>query len=130
MGTRHSQTRHAPAIRTCVGCGARAVKSDLLRLVAAGNEIVPDAPARRPGRGAYLHPSQGCFEKAQRRRAFARALRLSGTFETGAVVEYLGQARPVLPVDVRTNGGDWHREPGELAEGGRRAVATRPGKAG
>src|SRR3984885_13276270 len=104
MGTRHSQIRHAPAIRPCVGCGARAVKADLLRLVAAGNEIVPDAPTRRPGRGAYLHPSQGCFEKAQRRRAFARALRLSGTFETGAVVEYLGQARSAAPGHLRTDG--------------------------
>lgn len=130
MGTRHSQIRHAPAIRTCVGCGARAVKSDLLRLVAAGNEIVPDAPARRPGRGAYLHPSQECLEKAQRRRAFARALRLSGTFGTGAVVEYLGQARPAVPGDARADGGGWHREPGELAESERTAVATRPGRAG
>src|SRR6202167_5585403 len=130
MGTRHSQTRHAPAIRTCVGCGARAVKSDLLRLVAAGNEIVPDAPARRPGRGAYLHPSQGCFEKAQRRRAFARALRLSGSLGTVVLVEYLGRARPAARGLLRTDGGVWRREPGELAECGRTAVATRPGKAG
>src|SRR6266851_6625478 len=86
--------RSAPVIRMCVGCGARAAKSDLLRLVAAGNEIVPDPPARRPGRGAYLHPSLGCFEEAQRRRAFARALRLPGPLGTGGLAEYLGQARP------------------------------------
>jgi uncharacterized protein len=92
MVTRHpQQARHAPAIRTCVGCGGRVAKSDLLRLVAAGNEIVPDVLARRPGRGAYLHPSQGCFEKAQRRRAFARALRRPGPFGTGQLAEYLGQ---------------------------------------
>jgi len=84
--------RRAPAIRTCVGCGARAAKSDLLRLVAAGNEIVPDPPARGPGRGAYLHPSRGCFEEAQRRRAFARALRLPGPVGTGRLAEYLGQS--------------------------------------
>ncbi|HEV2243787.1 MAG TPA: YlxR family protein [Streptosporangiaceae bacterium] len=84
--------RRAPAIRTCVGCGARAAKSDLLRLVAAGNEIVPDPPARGPGRGAYLHPSRGCFEEAQRRRAFARALRLPGPVGTGGLAEYLGQS--------------------------------------
>jgi uncharacterized protein len=130
MGTRHPQVGHAPVIRTCVGCGARAVKSDLLRLVAAGNEIVPDVPARRPGRGAYLHPSQGCFEKAQRRRAFARALRLSGSFGTGAVVEYLGQARPVLPGHAGTNGDGWRNEAGELGEREGTAVATRPGRAG
>ena len=94
MVTRDPQpVRHAPAVRTCVGCGVRAAKSDLLRLVAAGNEIVPDALARGPGRGAYLHPNQGCFEKAQRRRAFARALRWPGPLGTGRLAEYLGQAR-------------------------------------
>jgi uncharacterized protein len=37
-------------------------KSDLLRVVARGDEIVPDPRARLPGRGAYLHLSQKCFE--------------------------------------------------------------------
>ena len=122
MATRYpQQARHAPAIRTCVGCGGRAAKSDLLRLVAAGDEIVPDLPARRPGRGAYLHPSQGCFEKAQRRRALARALRLPGPVGTGRLAEYLGQAQPVPPGHVRTD------SEGEVTH---TAVATRPGKAG
>jgi uncharacterized protein len=80
-----------------VGCGARAAKSDLLRVVAAGDEIVPDAPARRPGRGAYLHPSRGCFEQAQRRRAFARALRLPGPLGTDKLAEYLAESGPGLP---------------------------------
>jgi uncharacterized protein len=80
-----------------VGCGARAAKSDLLRVVAAGNEVVPDAPARRPGRGAYLHPSRGCFEQAQRRRAFARALRLPGPLGTDQLAEYLVESGPDLP---------------------------------
>ena len=44
-------------IRTCVGCKVRAAKSSLLRLVAAGDGIVPDPQARQPGRGAYVHPS-------------------------------------------------------------------------
>ena len=70
--------RTAPPPRMCVGCGVRAAKSDLLRLVAAGNEIVPDAAARLPGRGAYLHPSRECLERAQRRKALGRALRLPG----------------------------------------------------
>ena len=96
-----------PVIRTCVGCGSRAAKSDLLRLVAAGNEIVPDPPARGPGRGAYLHLSQGCFEEAQRRRAFARALRRPGPLGTGRLAEYLvesGPGRPGRDPDGRTNG--------------------------
>jgi uncharacterized protein len=88
--------RTAP-VRTCVGCGARAVKSDLLRLVASGDEIVPDAEGRRPGRGAYLHPTRGCFEKAQRRRALTRALRKPGPLGTGRLAEYLGLLEPGSP---------------------------------
>jgi hypothetical protein len=54
-----------------------------------------------------LHLSQGCFEKAQRRRALARALRLPGPVGTGRLaeyLEYLGQARPVPPGHARTDG--------------------------
>ena len=51
--------------------------------------IVPDPQARLPGRGAYLHPRQECFELAQRRRAFSRALRLPGPLGTGRLAEYL-----------------------------------------
>jgi uncharacterized protein len=62
----------------------RAAKSDLLRLVAVGDEIVPDVAARLPGRGAYLHPSEECLARAQRRRAIPRALRVSGPASAGA----------------------------------------------
>ena len=78
-------------VRSCVGCKGRAVKSSLLRLVAAGNGIVPDPQARQPGRGAYLHPSLACFELAQRRRVFSRALRVSGSLDTASLASYLSQ---------------------------------------
>jgi uncharacterized protein len=81
-------------IRTCVGCRARAAKSDLLRVVAVGDEIVPDPAARMSGRGAYLHPSQGCWERAQRRRAISRALRLPGPLRHGGLAEYLAESCP------------------------------------
>src|ERR1700761_7136891 len=78
--------------RTCVGCKARAAKSSMLRLVVAGGGIVPDPQARQPGRGAYLHPSLACFELAQRRRVFSRALRAPGSPDTAPVALYLSQA--------------------------------------
>ena len=81
--------RSAPAIRTCVGCRVCTAKSDLLRLVAVGGDIVPDPQARLPGRGAYLHPSQECFELAQRRRALPRALRQPAPLGAGPLEEYL-----------------------------------------
>ncbi|HEV3381376.1 MAG TPA: YlxR family protein [Trebonia sp.] len=81
-------------VRTCVGCKERAAKSSLLRLVAAGSGIVPDPQARQPGRGAYLHPSRACFELAQRRRAFPRALRAQGPLDTGPLFSYLSRTDP------------------------------------
>jgi len=79
-------------IRTCVGCGTRAAKSDLLRVVAVDGEIVADPVARRPGRGAYLHPSKDCLERARRRRAIPRALRVTGPLADGGLVSYLDGA--------------------------------------
>jgi uncharacterized protein len=79
-------------IRTCVGCRTRAVKSDLLRVVAVGGEIVADPLARSPGRGAYLHPSQECLERARRRRAFPRALRVTGPLADDGLARFLAKA--------------------------------------
>lgn len=79
-------------IRTCVGCKERAAKSSLLRLVVAGDGIVPDPQARQPGRGAYVHPSLACFELALRRRVFPRALRVTGPLDTAPLASYLSQA--------------------------------------
>jgi len=90
MATRAEQhVPGMPALRTCVGCKERAVKSSLLRLVAAGDVIQPDPRARLPGRGAYLHPSLACLELARRRRAFPRALRTAGSLSLEPLAEYL-----------------------------------------
>lgn len=79
----------AAPVRTCIGCGERAAKSDLLRVVAAGDEIVPDETFRLPGRGAYLHPSLACLERAERRKAFPRALRQAAVLPASKVAEFL-----------------------------------------
>lgn len=70
-------------VRTCVGCRQKTSTRELLRLVArsgpdgqAGSWYVePDPGGSAPGRGAHLHPTAACLELAERRRAFARALR-------------------------------------------------------
>jgi uncharacterized protein len=86
---RRSPSPSSSPTRTCVGCGVRAAKSDLLRLVAVGDQIVPDAAARLPGRGAYLHPVEGCWERAQRRRALPRALRQPGALPADELAQFL-----------------------------------------
>ena len=87
-------SRRAVPVRTCIGCGERAAKPDLVRVVAAGDELVPDVAMRLPGRGAYLHRSLACLERAQRRKAFPRALRLSAALPGGKVAEYVAVAYP------------------------------------
>ncbi|MET9608612.1 YlxR family protein [Streptomyces sp. NPDC006512] len=91
-----TQARACPE-RTCVGCRERAAKSDLLRIVAIGDECVPDPRGTLPGRGAYLHPDVVCLDKAVRRRAFPRALRSAGTLDTAALREAVAVEAEATP---------------------------------
>ena len=70
------------SVRTCVGCRARAPRTTLLRVVAVDSTLVPDEKASMPGRGAWVHEANACVEAAIRRRAFVRALRVSGPLDT------------------------------------------------
>jgi predicted RNA-binding protein YlxR (DUF448 family) len=75
-----------------VGCRVRTEKSDLLRVAAVeGEALVPDHRGRLPGRGAYLHPDLRCLDLAERRRAFPRALRLTGPLDASALRQWLGE---------------------------------------
>lgn len=106
-------------VRTCIGCRQRATAAELLRVVVAPGAIgkaakrsespearspsdqlgggpvalpvVPDTRRRIPGRGAWLHPDPRCVALAERRRAFARALRVPGPVDPAAVSEYVAQ---------------------------------------
>ncbi|HEV7812082.1 MAG TPA: YlxR family protein [Leifsonia sp.] len=81
------------AVRTCVGCRSRAPRSSLLRVVAQNSEIVVDPSATLPGRGAWLHPTGECLDKALQRRAFGRALRVDGMLSTQAIQDALRENR-------------------------------------
>lgn len=74
----------------------------LLRVVALpGNDsgsdpvgmavLAPDERVRLPGRGAWLHPSLDCLDKAIQRRTFARALRLSTSVDATRVRAWITQ---------------------------------------
>ncbi|MDR2895428.1 MAG: YlxR family protein [Propionibacteriaceae bacterium] len=67
----------ASPIRSCVGCRQRAPQSLLRRAVAADGSLVFSRQAS--GRGAWIHPVEACLVKAQRSRAWSRALRASLT---------------------------------------------------
>ena len=66
-------------VRTCIGCRTRAPKSEMVRIVWDGDagRLRWDRQGHRPGRGAWLHATAPCLEKATKRKAFGRALRLS-----------------------------------------------------
>ncbi|MFD4763836.1 YlxR family protein [Streptomyces sp. NPDC058439] len=88
-----TQARACPE-RTCVGCRERAVKSELLRIVADEDACVPDPRGTLPGRGAYVHPVSVCLDLAVRRRAFPRAFKAKGPFDTAAVQRFVERVTP------------------------------------
>jgi uncharacterized protein len=86
--------RHPGPQRTCVGCRAKAAKTDLLRVVAVEGVLTPDPAGRLPGRGACVHLDPRCVDLAEKRRAFPRALRLDGPLDLSPVREHVGTHQP------------------------------------
>ncbi|MBD3943410.1 YlxR family protein [Microbacterium sp. NEAU-LLC] len=76
-------------VRTCVGCRTRAPRSALLRVVSIDSALVVDERASLPGRGAWVHETPECVDAAIRRRAFVRALRVSGPLDTQTIEEHI-----------------------------------------
>lgn len=75
-------------VRTCVGCRVRCEDVDLLRVVVADGVLIPDPRRRLPGRGAWIHPREGCIAIAEKRRAFERALRVSRGLDVTPIRRY------------------------------------------
>ena len=82
--------------RTCVGCRRRDVRSALLRVVAERDDtgehiigVVVDQRLRLPGRGAWLHPTPECLDRAVRLKAFGRALKVKVLLDVAAVSAYI-----------------------------------------
>jgi predicted RNA-binding protein YlxR (DUF448 family) len=104
-------------IRMCIGCRRRGLRSELTRLALAGQldsitqanadivdtlgVVVVDETKSMPGRGAWLHLSSDCLDKAVRRRAFARALRVSDSPNVTAIVSYMTQKAGTEPMGIR-----------------------------
>lgn len=62
--------------RTCVACREIEGKRQLLRVVRSPEgEVSLDLTGRRSGRGAYVHSSVGCIDKAVRAGGLSRALK-------------------------------------------------------
>jgi len=67
---------HVP-IRTCVSCGAKQAKRDLIRfLVNGAGQVVRDDQGKAQGRGAYVCKNKSCREQLTRNRRLGRRFRI------------------------------------------------------
>ena len=69
------KNRHLPE-RSCVACGAKMPKAQLVRVVRASEgPITVDATGRAPGRGAYLCRTPDCWGRALGKGALERSFK-------------------------------------------------------
>jgi predicted RNA-binding protein YlxR (DUF448 family) len=82
--------KHVPQ-RTCVACRSTEAKRGLVRVVRSttGNVEV-DETGKKAGRGAYLHKSKECWDKALKGKVLEYALKTAITAEDKAVLQAYG----------------------------------------
>ena len=77
---RGAKPKHIPQ-RTCIACRDIAGKRSLIRLVRTPTGVEVDITGKVSGRGAYLHPSQRCWQAALETNRLKQALRTKLTHE-------------------------------------------------
>jgi predicted RNA-binding protein YlxR (DUF448 family) len=79
------KTVHIP-LRTCISCGAKKAKRELIRLVVnAEGEVVRDPNGRGSGRGAYVCNNKTCISHPKLKHYLKRAFRTNAlTFKAKA----------------------------------------------
>lgn len=66
---------HIP-IRTCISCGAKRSKNELIRLILNGKgHVVRDDGRKRRGRGAYICQNESCQERLSKNKSLDRSFR-------------------------------------------------------
>lgn len=73
------KVKHIPQ-RTCIGCRTVLHKRELIRLVRTPGGVQIDPTGKANGRGAYVHNTRSCWEKALK-GAINHALRTELTAE-------------------------------------------------
>jgi predicted RNA-binding protein YlxR (DUF448 family) len=67
---------HVP-VRTCVSCGTKQAKRDLIRLLVNGaGQVVRDDQGKAQGRGAYVCKNKSCCEQLTKNRRLGRRFRI------------------------------------------------------
>lgn len=69
------QHKRKTPLRMCMGCGEMKPKPELVRIVRSPEgEVSLDTVGKKPGRGAYLCPSEACLQAARKKKRIERAL--------------------------------------------------------
>ena len=83
-------------MRQCTGCREMKPKAELIRVVKSPEgEISLDQKGKKPGRGAYVCPSESCLKRSIKSRALERA------FGTRATEELLDELRTETGAEMR-----------------------------
>jgi predicted RNA-binding protein YlxR (DUF448 family) len=77
--------------RTCAGCGRADEREALLRLVLAGQDVVADVAGGAFGRGAHVHPTAECLERACK-SGLARAFKCKVHANAGELARQIVEA--------------------------------------
>ncbi|CCI83135.1 YlxR family protein [Corynebacterium otitidis] len=78
----------AEPMRTCIATRRTRPAGELMRVALDPKDpgrVLADPNRALPGRGAWLTPSLEALRQAEKRRAFPRALRVSGPLDTSHV---------------------------------------------
>jgi predicted RNA-binding protein YlxR (DUF448 family) len=73
------RVKHVPQ-RTCIGCRTVLAKKELVRIVRTAEGVQLDPTGKAAGRGAYVHNSRSCWERALK-GPINHALRMEMTAE-------------------------------------------------
>lgn len=94
MASGSMRPRHVPQ-RTCIACRDQAGKRSLIRIVRTPEgRVIVDPGGKANGRGAYLHASAACWEKALKRGTIARALKTTPDKDDVEALRAYGVALP------------------------------------
>lgn len=95
-----ARVRHVPQ-RTCIACRQEAGKRALIRIVRTPEgRVAIDPEGRANGRGAYLHPVSGCWEKALKGGSIRNALKFTPAPDDVEALRAFGKTLPAQESDM------------------------------
>jgi uncharacterized protein len=95
------RVKHVPQ-RTCIGCRTILAKKTLIRIVRTPDGVQVDPTGKAPGRGAYIHGSRSCWERALKGQ-IGNALK---TELTDTDRQNLTEFMKSLPIEPETSAGE------------------------